>query len=770
MAIVEKGQGVNVGETEIADNDSGALNISSSDGNAVITVDTSDGAEVTRLSAAGAAGVEVHAVNSGGANNAEVRLADEVGFIADPDCMIRRSNSNELEFRFVSTDVLKINASGAYVENGNLGVGTLSPAHKAHVQDGDIGIVTNNADDATAKSLVFARSRSNTDGTAVVVQDDDILGNIEFKGAEDGDSYAIGAKIFARVNGTPGDGDMPTELVFQTSRDGTETPETRFSISEKGIGAFTSDNGSASVITVGREGLSDSMEIRVGTGMELNTIGTSSLKIVQSYKEVADFNGETLVLENISSSASSEASGGLWVNLANTCTSSGTGNRTIASTGHKLKVGDAVSLRSGNSNAYEVFTVASVTDADTFEVDSDLTNAITSQIGKTDGIKLKVNTGDGALRFAVAGDGVMTLGTNPGTETNNIAIGDSDSLDTLTTGESNIIIGSSADNYKLTSGGKNVFIGHSAGEDMQGAQNSVHVGFEAGAVTNNSSNVFVGAYAGKNATGFETVAVGKNAHRDCTGDKNVAVGTQALDNSSTATECTAVGFQSLSALTGSSVDFGSNTGLGFQSGLALTSGQQCTFLGAEATTSASSATLNNQTAIGFGATTDAANQVRVGNTSVSDIDGQVALTATSDARVKTNVEDLSLGLDFINALRPVSFSRVHPADWPEEIRDERYKRGRTVVDEDGNETIVSTANFDVETQQPIKEEFDSTTRSEGLIAQEVKAACEALGVEFNGIKENSSGKMGIQYSLLVAPLIRAVQQLTSRIEQLESGS
>ena len=124
----------------------------------------------------------------------------------------------------------------------------------------------------------------------------------------------------------------------------------------------------------------------------------------------------------------------------------------------------------------------------------------------------------------------------------------------------------------------------------------------------------------------------------------------------------------------------------------------------------------------------------------------------------------------------MSFTRVHPADWPEEIKDERYKRGRAVTDEDGNEVIVSTSSFNVETQQPIKEEFDSTTRSDGLIAQEVKAVCEDLGVEFNGIKENKSGKMGIQYSLLVAPLIKAVQELSStvenfktRIEELENG-
>ena len=326
------------------------------------------------------------------------------------------------------------------------------------------------------------------------------------------------------------------------------------------------------------------------------------------------------------------------------------------------------------------------------------------------------------------------------------------------------------------------------GSDGSSTRETITLGFLAGASASGLGNTIMGYNAGGNAESNMTVVVrnagqvasssctymGTSAGQLCSGDSNVAVGQTSLAASCGATKCTAVGYESLSALN-AAVE--SNTAIGHQSGTALTSGQQCTFLGAEADTSGTNGpTSNNQTAIGYGAVTDALNQVRLGNTAVGDIDGQVALTATSDARVKTDIRDLSLGLNFINALRPVSFTRVHPADWPEEIRDERYKRGRAVADEDGNEVIVSTPSFNVETQQPIKEEFDSTTRSDGLIAQEVKAVCEDLGVEFNGIKESRNGKMGIQYSLLVAPLIKSVQTLSSqietlkeRIEELENG-
>ena len=95
-------------------------------------------------------------------------------------------------------------------------------AADANYQDMDL-VLQANSTDAVADSLIFHKSQNATDGSHTIVADNDVLGTVEWKGS-DGNSFAPGAKIFARVNGTPGDGDMPTELVFATSRDGTETP------------------------------------------------------------------------------------------------------------------------------------------------------------------------------------------------------------------------------------------------------------------------------------------------------------------------------------------------------------------------------------------------------------------------------------------------------------------------------------------------------------------------------------------------------------------
>ena len=81
-----------------------------------------------------AGGVEVARCVTTNAD-AEFLMADEVGFINDPDLMMRRKSTNSLEFRVAGTDILGIDANGSYVENGKFGVGTLSPSAPIHIVD-----------------------------------------------------------------------------------------------------------------------------------------------------------------------------------------------------------------------------------------------------------------------------------------------------------------------------------------------------------------------------------------------------------------------------------------------------------------------------------------------------------------------------------------------------------------------------------------------------------------------------------------------------------
>ena len=87
--------------------------------------------------------------------------------------------------------------------------------------------------DVNAPTVAFHKSRNASIGGDTVVQDDDELGRIRFFG-NDGTDFAEGARITALVNGTPGSGDMPSELVFSTSANGAETPTDRMTITRTG--------------------------------------------------------------------------------------------------------------------------------------------------------------------------------------------------------------------------------------------------------------------------------------------------------------------------------------------------------------------------------------------------------------------------------------------------------------------------------------------------------------------------------------------------------
>ena len=57
----------------------------------------------------------------------------------------------------------------------------------------------------------------------------------------------------------------------------------------------------------------------------------------------------------------------------------------------------------------------------------------------------------------------------------------------------------------------------------------------------------------------------------------------------------------------------------------------------------------------------------------------------------------------------------------------------------------------------------------GFIAQEVKAVLDKHNItDFSGWHEDEKGEQGISYEMFVMPLVKAVQELSARVEELES--
>ena len=132
--------------------------------------------------------------------------------------------------------------------------------------------------------------------------------------------------------------------------------------------------------------------------------------------------------------------------------------------------------------------------------------------------------------------------------------------------------------------------------------------------------------------------------------------------------------------------------------------------------------------------------------------------STSDARLKTDITDSPLGLDFINALRPVNYRWINGGNL-------------VVKDENGNPIVES----EDKNGKPIyKLEAKTGKRLHyGFIAQEVKQALDATGVEdFAGyvqddLSDPESG-LSLSYEQFIAPLVKAVQELTDRVKELEN--
>jgi hypothetical protein len=156
----------------------------------------------------------------------------------------------------------------------------------------------------------------------------------------------------------------------------------------------------------------------------------------------------------------------------------------------------------------------------------------------------------------------------------------------------------------------------------------------------------------------------------------------------------------------------------------------------------------NATAIGYEAIVTASNTIRLGNGSVGFIEGQVAFTVSSDKRIKNNIKDSDLGLDFITKLRPVKYNMVNPADYPEELLEKRFK-GET----------------------PDKRPEDNSRVYDGLIAQEVEETLKKMNKTWSGhnIGGGEGKQQSLAYSSLTMPLIKAVQELTTRLETVENA-
>jgi len=348
----------------------------------------------------------------------------------------------------------------------------------------------------------------------------------------------------------------------------------------------------------------------------------------------------------------------------------------------------------------------------------------------------------------------------------------------------NVAIGASA--LEDTTGASNIAIGYRAGRDVLGVNDNVLIGHNAGlSMTDTADTVLIGRDAGKTINHSDangTVCVGKNAGELITegqfstligfnsgmaittadgstslgyetlkalttGVDNVAIGERALDEILTGCCNIAIGTNALGNCDGAENE---NIAIGNNAGLNLDGGSNNTIVGANANASVGNA--SGQIVLGKDVTGAGNNNATLGistNKVSIDLDGSdTSWAASSDERLKENIQASTAGLSFINELRPVTFN---------------WKKAKDVDK--------SMSQYQDSEEPALGAEGSYGKTMHGFIAQEVKSAIDKhsdLKEGFSMWKEWEDGTQAVSDGALVPMLVKAIQELSARVEELES--
>ena len=156
------------------------------------------------------------------------------------DEIVFNEGGADIDFRVESDDITHtLFVQGS---NGKIGINTNQPNYQHDINgiaaQGILSISTWK-NDALGSKIILLKSKGTSVGSYSTVADNDVIGEIAFWGAAAGSGAPDNAAyIKCRINGTPYSGsdtsDIPAELVFATTPNGTDTPVENFFINNAG--------------------------------------------------------------------------------------------------------------------------------------------------------------------------------------------------------------------------------------------------------------------------------------------------------------------------------------------------------------------------------------------------------------------------------------------------------------------------------------------------------------------------------------------------------
>lgn len=343
-------------------------------------------------------------------------------------------------------------------------------------------------------------------------------------------------------------------------------------------------------------------------------------------------------------------------------------------------------------------------------------------------------------------------------------------LPSLTTGDKITAVGDQCGDNITSAVGIAIF-GETAGKNITDGYDITFIGGHSGYYTTSAHNL-TGVGTGalyKNETGINLTASGVNALRNnTTGFSNTASGYLASYNLTTAYQTSSYGQAALRNNNGNNT-----SGFGVEAGLNATTSYNSSFFGVISGSNVT--TQNNVTCLGYNTQVTGSNQLQLGDSYTTSY-AYGAVQNRSDARDKTDIRDCSIGLDFIMKLRPVDYkwnyrdAYVDPVVTHEEIEEEVPV---LVKDANGKRRYEKKkVKKAVPVTKMVKRDNDGSRSRKryhhGLIAQEVMQT----GYDFGGLQDHSlnggDDVLTIGYEELIAPMIKAMQEMKEEIDILRS--
>jgi len=314
------------------------------------------------------------------------------------------------------------------------------------------------------------------------------------------------------------------------------------------------------------------------------------------------------------------------------------------------------------------------------------TDLVLEDAGSTD--RLRITDGGTTILYDEGGDVALTISTS-----GNVTLAGEATIDGLRVGQgggnivSNTALGANALTANTT-GTANTACGVDSAQNVSDGYSNTGMGYRSIYST---------------GSGFQNVGCGANSlYINSSGDNNVAVGYVALYNVTTGDN---------------------NIGIGAQAGRSTSP----------------SGTISSSSDI-----------ICLGDNSIANLYCADTTISSSDERDKTEIEDFTHGLDWINQMRPVTY---------------KWDRRSWYLGED-EEDINAVVRNGTKKKNKI---------NLGLIAQEVMTIESADGYAQDRdsqliANENEDGKsFGIKYDRIVPILINAVKELSAKVTALENG-